>query len=284
MDSEALQRVLWEHLLKDGRFTLCDVFEKEAGIIETKELKESYKKLHAVVEDLKQRDLESALQWAISHRSEISQTDRPSHFEFQLHRLRFLTILKTEGQSKALEYCRMHLPQFVQDYFPEIQRLTAHLVFAKRPSSQSPYNDDYEQQWQLVIHEFIKQASEILGQAYQSPLLVTVSAGSIVLPQLSRLADVMSSSGQDIKQCSQLPLEVEVGREFQFHSIFACPVSKDQSTQENPPMMMSCGHVLCEHSIAKISKQKSKHFKCPYCPMEAALENCKRLVFPDVIQ
>ena len=36
-----------------------------------------------------------------------------------------------------------------------------------------------------------------------------------------------------------------VVQEFVFHSIFACPVSKDQSTRDNPPMLLPCGHVLC---------------------------------------
>ena len=37
-------------------------------------------------------------------------------------------------------------------------------------------------------------------------------------------------------------------QEFVFHSIFACPVSKDQSTDTNPPMLLPCGHVLCQVS------------------------------------
>jgi hypothetical protein len=33
----------------------------------------------------------------------------------------------------------------------------------------------------------------------------------------------------------QLPVETPLDNAFQFHSIFACPVSREQSTAENPP-------------------------------------------------
>jgi E3 ubiquitin-protein transferase RMND5 len=66
-----------------------------------------------------------------------------------------------------------------------------------------------------------------------------------------------------------------------FHSIFACPVSKDQSTAENPPMLLPCGHVLCKVSIAKIAKNTTRSFKCPYCPNETTPQQCKEIFFPD---
>jgi len=43
-------------------------------------------------------------------------------------------------------------------------------------------------------------------------------------------------------------IAVDHAQEFVFHSIFACPVSKDQSTDSNPPMLLPCGHVLCQVS------------------------------------
>ena len=41
-------------------------------------------------------------------------------------------------------------------------------------------------------------------------------------------------------------MEVELGPEFQFHSVFICPVSREQASRNNPPMLLQCGHVLCE--------------------------------------
>jgi len=48
-----------------------------------------------------------------------------------------------------------------------------------------------------------------------------------------------------------LPVETPLDNAFQFHSIFACPVSCEQSTAENPQMLMACGYVLCKQSSQK---------------------------------
>jgi hypothetical protein len=109
------------------------------------------------------------------------------------------------------------------------------------------------------------------AQACDSPLAVTLAAGSVALPPLLKLigeellgpwgellsaskrihssfseslcvtrwpgrshprrpTGVMEKGGQDLATCEQLPLEIELGQEFVYRSIFACPVSRDQST------------------------------------------------------
>jgi hypothetical protein len=42
--------------------------------------------------------------------------------------------------------------------------------------------------------------------------------------------------------------------ENRYHSIFACLVSKELSTESNPPMMMTCGHVISKDSLQKLNK------------------------------
>ncbi len=45
----------------------------------------------------------------------------------------------------------------------------------------------------------------------------------------------------------ELPIESEFPKEFQFHSIFICPVSKEISTKDNPPMLLTCGHAIAKY-------------------------------------
>ena len=83
-------------------------------------------------------------------------------------------------------------------------------------------------------------------QASESPLLVAVSAGSVALPTLLKLASLLKDSSHDLFSGDQLPVELELGNEFAFRSIFSCPVSREQSSTANPPHMLPCGHVLCK--------------------------------------
>ena len=49
-------------------------------------------------------------------------------------------------------------------------------------------------------------------------------------------------------QCDDavLKVELELGQEFVFRSVFSCPVSREQSSPNNPPMLLPCGHALCK--------------------------------------
>jgi hypothetical protein len=82
---------------------------------------------------------------------------------------------------------------------------------------------------------------------------------------------------------AELPIEIDLGEEFRFHDVFICPVSKEASglCSSNPPMLLSCGHVVSKTSLAKISRNTNRDgkFKCHTCPILMTVGECNEIKF-----
>ena len=166
------------------------------------------------------------------------------------------------GPLAAIAYAKQHFQRYQLRFMPEIQRLMGCLVLYGKPLAAEKYGDLLSPDaWEDAAAEFTRQACSLMGQACESPLAVAVAAGTAALPPLFKLAAVMERNQQDLGACEQLPVELQLGDEFVFHSVFACPVSRDQSSADNPPMLLPCNHVLCEQSVLKIAKNRNRVFK-----------------------
>jgi hypothetical protein len=63
----------------------------------------------------------------------------------------------------------------------------------------------------------------------------------------------------------ELPVEIPLLDTQKFHSIFTCPVSKEQPSAENYPMMLLCGHVILKEPLVRLGKgNPSAKFKVSY--------------------
>jgi hypothetical protein len=102
--------------------------------------------------------------------------------------------------------------------------------------------------------------------------------GGGALARIEKARTVMKERKSEWSQTDELPIEIQLAPENRYHSIFACPVSKEQSTEQNPPMMMTCGHVITKESLQKLSKSNGR-VKCPYCPTESTQANALRVFF-----
>ncbi|KAK8933235.1 hypothetical protein KSP39_PZI015182 [Platanthera zijinensis] len=276
-DVRTVNLILANHFYRQGLFDLGDCFVQEASEPDTASLKLPFLNMYNILETMRSRDLGPALEWAAAHSAHLMSDG--SSLELKLHRLQFLDILHRGDKSEALRYARTYLAPFASLHKVEIQKLMACLLWAGR-LDQSPYAEFMSpMQWDRMIEEVSQQFCSVLGQSHESPLGVAVTAGVQGLPTLLKLASVMAAKKQEWLSMKQLPVPVELGRDLQFHSIFVCPVLREQGSDENPPMLMPCGHVLSKQSIVKLSKSSTRPFKCPYCPLEATFSQCKQLHF-----
>lgn len=48
-------------------------------------------------------------------------------------------------------------------------------------------------------------------------------------------------------------IEIDLNAEYRYHSIFACPILRQQSSEDNPPMKLTCGHVISRDALNRLS-------------------------------
>ena len=283
----AMNIAILEHLCRVGKIEAADTFAREVGSISEAQLKamnEPYLEMHHILHCLEMKDLEPALKWAVENRAKLPHKDTaepsdPSCFEFSLLQLHFVAVLQSQGREGALSFARGHFEPFASSGYP-VHRLMGLLAIGATDHGQKRYPDLLSSaSWDLVAEEFSKLACGLMGQSKNPPLLVAVAAGSVALPPLMKLGKVMEHTTLQHGALAELPVELDLGTsEFIWHSIFACPVSKEQSTLNNPPCLLPCGHMLCEESVMRIVRARTRTFKCPYCPQESKVEALLRIV------
>jgi len=57
-----------------------------------------------------------------------------------------------------------------------------------------------------------------------------------------KFAIIENENGEDWKEKNEFPIDVEIGKDFKFHSYFVDPVTKQISYDE--PQLLPCGHVI----------------------------------------
>ncbi|KAH0350544.1 regulator of gluconeogenesis Rmd5, partial [Aureobasidium melanogenum] len=267
-----------DSLMENGHDThLYDMDGDSAGALQSR-----FAHMYLVLDALRNKhDLNPAIDWARQHSHQLEL--RGSNLEFDLCRLRFVELYTRNdpndhmsGPLQALEYARQTFPNFSARYMRETSSLLGSLAFAPALTS-SPYKSVFfnEDAWEHAASSFIREFCAMLGLSEKSPLYTAATAGAIALPVLEKLERVMGEVGGQWTSVNELPVEIPLPHSYLFHSIFVCPVSKEQGTDANPPMMLPCGHVIAKESLEKISR--GNKFKCPYCPVEGHPKEARKV-------
>jgi len=300
-----VNRAIAMHLLREGQFSVASTFLEEAQdnpphptsasgssneadftSIKSQELQEKFANMYQILHELKIRNLHPAIEWARINSQDLEK--RGSNLEFELSKLQYIWLFQgpevnglpddiNNGLDGALIYARKQFGRFQTRFLRDVQQLATAMAFRSNLRD-SPYfrTFDTETAWDDVSNSFTREFCSLLGLSAESPLYIAATAGAIALPSLLKLASIVKEKRTEWTTRNEFPVEIALPRSMIFHAIFVCPVSKEQTTETNPPMMMPCGHVVAKESLHRLSK--GGRFKCPYCPNESQPKDAKEII------
>lgn len=209
-----------------------------------------------------------------------------------------------KGPPRAMAYARLHFARFYSAHLTEISRLSAATLYlpvrrllsspyadlfstddsTKLPAQhadQDPSTDPAEELYHAphLISLFASEFCRSLNMSQDLPLkVVTDIGGGGALAKIAKVRGVMKEKRTEWTTVQELPVEIPVPSAYRYHSVFACPVSKEQGTETNPPMMMPCGHVVANQTLLRLCKN-GQNVRCPYCPLSSAVSQATRVYF-----
>ncbi|KAM7161498.1 E3 ubiquitin-protein transferase RMND5B isoform 1-T2 [Macrochelys suwanniensis] len=300
---QILQMAIVEHLYQQGMLSVAEELSQESTLNVDLDFKQPFLELNRILEALHEQDLCPALDWAISNRQRLLELN--SSLEFKLHRLHFIRLLAggPDKQLEALSYAR-HFQLFARLHQREIQVMMGSLVYLPLGIENSPYCHLLDaRHWTEICETFTRDACALLGLSVESPLSVSFASGCVALPVLMNIKAVIEQrqctgvwshkdelpvsaiswgsgvgrgSGADLPVLSW-QIEIELGMKCWYHSVFACPILRQQTTDSNPPIKLICGHVISRDALNKLIN--GGKLKCPYCPTEQNPADGKRIIF-----
>jgi E3 ubiquitin-protein transferase RMND5 len=277
-----LNQVIAEHFSRQGMTDVAESLVAESRLPPEEDIHlELFADLYQMWESItNRRNLGPALEWVTQYSAELDA--RNSNLEFKLHRLAYLQLLQKgiPAQAEAIAYTRAHFNKFIHRFEKEIQMLMGCLIYLPMGYDDTPYTHFFSNDmWVDVADSFLTESCDIVGVNKDSSLEIIINSGCYALPALMNLKQIMMKnrvsgvwSGRN-----ELPIEIDLGPEYRYHSTFTCPILKQPSTDNNPPMKLKCGHVISKDALHKLTR--GLMIKCPYCPKESTVSETKKIYF-----
>ncbi|VDP02506.1 unnamed protein product [Soboliphyme baturini] len=272
-----------KHFLTVGRIEISELLCKESHVL----MNESNKFL-----------------WAQAHKDLLERMN--SQLLFNLHKMKFIEILRLgiSHQSEALKEAKvfqyfMEKNRTVVFFLIEVETLMGSLLFLRNGYKDSPYAELFsDAPWSKLCDMLSHDWCTIYNVPVNSPLSILLEAGTRAVPALLNIQQVMQQRRVSniwghsdelpvsifiisflLADCLSffLKIEINLGPQNCYHSVFCCPILRQQTTDQNPPMRLNCGHVISREALIKLVTNNK--LKCPYCPQESLISEARLIYF-----
>mmetsp|Transcript_12720 Transcript_12720/g.39025 ORF Transcript_12720/g.39025 Transcript_12720/m.39025 type:complete len:416 (+) Transcript_12720:295-1542(+) len=178
LGTDNIMQAVTKHFYRQGKFQIAEklVEESKTEIQDAENTSMPFTTMTTIVEALKSHDVEPAISWAKTRRTELRK--HGSSLEFALHRLVFLGFVQKGDWQGAISYAKAKFGDFSETQMGDIQSLMGCLLYINR-LDKSPYASLFlPSQWTDTIRNFKRDYCKILGVPRNSPLCTTVTAVS----------------------------------------------------------------------------------------------------------
>ncbi|XP_076806272.1 E3 ubiquitin-protein ligase RMND5A-like [Clavelina lepadiformis] len=275
-----LNTAICEHFYRQGSLEVAESLAHEASLEINTNFRQPFIEMNEILQSLRKKCIDPALDWALRNKERLQH--EKSNLEFKLHRLKFIELLKQgpSSQCEALQYAK-NFQKFSPEHSSEIQQLMGCFLYLKQGLAGSPYASILSDTvWDDIDSTFSQEACKLMGMSIDSPLMVSFSSGCQALPALIAIKSVIEQrqiSGL-LSSNDELPIDIDaLEGSQQYHSVFACPILRQQTTLKNPPLRLVCGHVISRDALNKLVS--GSKVKCPYCPVEQSPNDAREVHF-----
>ncbi|KAJ9109752.1 hypothetical protein QFC19_001982 [Naganishia cerealis] len=221
----AMGEVILTSMIRRGAFDSARALQEEMGVTLDERTVELSQQLHKTVSDLTNGNVDSALQWTSKHHAYLSSGIHPSALPFQLHRARFIALLRDppppvvyiadpSGPVKqeipaALQYARDHLFPHLPFHEKEIFHLAGALVYPPSTWPTNEYADLLSPQLEAkaLIPSFKLEFCRLHGWPKEDPLDVVVELGSNgSLIKIDKARAMLKDRIGDVRTWDELPV------------------------------------------------------------------------------
>ena len=227
---------------------------------------EAFRLMERIHKEILSKDLYEAFEWCVTHKEELARFGSDLHF--LVAKRRFLQMLfdidrdplsspslppLSSSSLSPLDFARSHFECYLHTpHFPSVLQMMTCLAFSPSPSNtpslpppppslNSLYPSLFLCNFGEIAQKFREAYLHVCSFPASSPLCECVEVGAVAMPTLVKFGAVLKGKKGT---WDEIPAEINLGRQWIFHSIFSCPVSREQTSQKNPPMLLICGHVI----------------------------------------